>query len=182
MFPQYGFVETIDPDGGMCEDRPGEIVGTGFVSRAMPLIRYRTGDMGTLHRATTPCRCGRTYPLLTDVQGRWRQEFLVGRTNAPISPAAINFHDDSLVGVTGLQFVQESPGSTELRLTAGSALRPEVVERIHRALVAKVAGELDVQIRQVDRLEVLPSGKTPLIMQRAALPNPVLQRLADEHA
>lgn len=52
------YVEIIDPDTGQvlpagCE---GEIVLTTLRRRGLPLIRYRTGDGGSI--AETPCRCG----------------------------------------------------------------------------------------------------------------------------
>lgn len=45
--PGYGFVELIDSDGNQIWEPEirGEIVATGFLNDAMPLIRYRTGDI-----------------------------------------------------------------------------------------------------------------------------------------
>lgn len=66
-------VEIIDPDTGAvlpdgCE---GEIVLTSlFQGRAMPLIRYRTGDIGSL--AAGPCGCGSWLPCLGPIRGRYR--------------------------------------------------------------------------------------------------------------
>jgi phenylacetate-coenzyme A ligase PaaK-like adenylate-forming protein len=69
------YVEIIDPktlqplpDGEM-----GEIVLTSLKERAMPLIRYRTGDIGTL--LTTPCTCGGALPRLGRVEGRLSGDF-----------------------------------------------------------------------------------------------------------
>ena len=43
----------------------GEIVATGFLNRDQPLIRYRTGDLGSL--SEEPCPCGREMPVLTEI-------------------------------------------------------------------------------------------------------------------
>ncbi|MFO7287553.1 MAG: hypothetical protein C0P79_011915 [Gammaproteobacteria bacterium] len=46
----------------------GEIVATNLVNRAMPLVRYRIGDLGAL--SPSPCRCGRPQPVLAALRGR----------------------------------------------------------------------------------------------------------------
>ncbi|HET7600257.1 MAG TPA: hypothetical protein VFK09_08180 [Gemmatimonadales bacterium] len=45
----------------------GEIVVTVLVNRAMPLLRYRTGDRG--HLVAVPCSCGTPLPLLAIASG-----------------------------------------------------------------------------------------------------------------
>ena len=44
FFPQYGHVEFGPPD----DQGLREVIGTSFHNFAMPLIRYRTGDVGLL--------------------------------------------------------------------------------------------------------------------------------------
>ena len=46
----------------------GEVVFTTLTREAMPLIRYRTGDVG--HFAAGPCPCGSSLRLLAGVRGR----------------------------------------------------------------------------------------------------------------
>ena len=62
--------ELADPDSGepVDEDGPGELVITTLTKEAMPLIRYRTGDITRL--ASEPCACGRTHLRLMRVSGR----------------------------------------------------------------------------------------------------------------
>jgi phenylacetate-CoA ligase len=62
--------EIIDPETG--EPRPdgetGELVITTLTKEAMPLIRYRTGDITRLN--PEPCICGRTSVRMDRVSGR----------------------------------------------------------------------------------------------------------------
>jgi phenylacetate-CoA ligase len=53
------YVEIIDPDTGenLPPGRPGELVVTPLQKQAMPLLRYRTGDITML--MPEPCPCGR---------------------------------------------------------------------------------------------------------------------------
>jgi phenylacetate-CoA ligase len=54
----------------------GELVFTSLSAQAMPLIRYRTGDIGTLDIAR--CGCGRTTARLKGLRGR-RDDMLIIR-------------------------------------------------------------------------------------------------------
>ncbi|HEV8472523.1 MAG TPA: phenylacetate--CoA ligase, partial [Methylomirabilota bacterium] len=62
--------EVIDPATGapLGAGREGELVLTSLTKRAMPVIRYRTGDITTLTDA--PCACGRTSARIARVKGR----------------------------------------------------------------------------------------------------------------
>ena len=62
--------EVVDPLSGepLPPGRPGELVLTTLQREALPLIRYRTGDMAVL--TETPCACGSPLPRLQRVLGR----------------------------------------------------------------------------------------------------------------
>lgn len=64
------YMEIIDPDTGNRVEKGewGEVVVTTLTRTAMPLVRYRTGDISRL--MTTPCRCGSILERLDKVQGR----------------------------------------------------------------------------------------------------------------
>ena len=51
------------PDG-----TPGELVFTSLTKEALPIIRYRTGDISALD--PTPCSCGRTGRRMARISGR----------------------------------------------------------------------------------------------------------------
>jgi phenylacetate-CoA ligase len=62
--------EIIDPETGevLPEGELGELVFTTLTKEAMPLIRYRTGDITRL--SFEPCECGRTNARMDRVSGR----------------------------------------------------------------------------------------------------------------
>jgi len=62
--------EIVDPDTGqpLPPGRQGELVLTTLTKRALPMIRYRTGDITTL--AVDPCPCGRTSTRMARLVGR----------------------------------------------------------------------------------------------------------------
>jgi phenylacetate-CoA ligase len=63
-------VEVIDPESGdrLEEGAEGELVFTTLLKEAMPMLRYRTADIGSL--TTEPCACGRTTARIRGLRGR----------------------------------------------------------------------------------------------------------------
>lgn len=70
LYPEI-VVEVIDLETGkhVPEGESGEIVASDIVRKAMPIIRYRTGDI-TEGLNTEPCPCGRSTPRLKRILGR----------------------------------------------------------------------------------------------------------------
>jgi phenylacetate-CoA ligase len=62
--------EVIDPDTGevLPWGAEGELVFTSLTKEAFPVIRYRTGDIASLH--PEKCKCGRTTLRMSRIKGR----------------------------------------------------------------------------------------------------------------
>jgi phenylacetate-CoA ligase len=62
--------EVIDPETGepVADGERGELVFTTLHKFALPLIRYRIGDLSIMTRE--PCDCGRTHPRILRILGR----------------------------------------------------------------------------------------------------------------
>lgn len=63
-------IEVVDPETGeqLSYGERGELVATTLVKEAMPLIRFRIGDITKLN--TEKCNCGRTHPRIMRILGR----------------------------------------------------------------------------------------------------------------
>jgi len=96
---------------GPCER--GEIVVTGLLNYAMPLIRYRVGDIGILD--DEQCSCGRSLPLLKSIEGRAVDCFTLpdGRN---VTPKVIMTAIQGTPGVSRYQAVQESRNKVTIEL------------------------------------------------------------------
>jgi phenylacetate-CoA ligase len=70
--------EAVDPGTGqpVPDGTPGELVFSTVTKEALPLLRYRTGDIAALRRGT--CACGRTLVKMSKITGR-RDDMLVVR-------------------------------------------------------------------------------------------------------
>jgi phenylacetate-CoA ligase len=73
--------EVVDPVSGvpLPPGREGELVLTTLTKRAMPLVRYRTGDITTL--TLEPCGCGRTSARMARIKGRSDDMLIVRSVN-----------------------------------------------------------------------------------------------------
>lgn len=77
--------EIIDPLTGetLPPGQYGEVVFSTLNREAMPLIRYRTGDIACLLDA--PCQCGGVLPRLSRIKGRLTNQINCGSNNISIN-------------------------------------------------------------------------------------------------
>jgi phenylacetate-CoA ligase len=69
LLPHDLHVEAVRPDGSEAsEGERGEITVTGGRNPFLPLLRYRTGDYGSLQYS--PCECGDPTPRICELEGR----------------------------------------------------------------------------------------------------------------
>lgn len=169
-FPLYGVLELVDEVGGVITepDVEGEIVGTALHNRAMPFIRYRTGDRG-VYDAPGPCACGRSYPRLRTVTGR-KQEFIYtsGERAVPVTAFVFGQHFDAFERIRGMQLVQDRPGELRVHLLTRGGYDSTDEEEIRRKMEASVDHDLHVRFQYVDQLALNAAGKTPFVIQRWA--------------
>lgn len=166
--PDYGWLEILDECGKPVEEGEiGELVGTGFWNTAMPLIRYRTGDRA--RRLETHCECGRSDERFDRVEGRWEQEYVIGRTGARISVAALNMHGPFYDHVVRYQYYQDKEGRLELRVMPSPEFSDKDVGALLQKFERRVGGELAVNVVRVSEIPLTNRGKLRRLIQ--ALPN-----------
>ena len=95
----YLVFEVIDPDSGRALEpgQEGELVVTTLRREAMPLIRYRTGDIAAV-LPNTPCPCGIPTPRISRIKGRSDQMVCLG-TGENLYPGDI---DRALLGLPAI--------------------------------------------------------------------------------
>jgi phenylacetate-CoA ligase len=165
FWPQYGHFELLD-----AENRPitqpgklGFVVGTSFDNKVMPFVRYRTGDLAVLSDRSHPLLPG--YPACERIVGRL-QEFIVCRDHRLVSITTIGVaHFPELAAVETIQYEQDRPGEVALKVVADHPLTPDQVDRIGRAVAAKMQGGCDVHVVQVDHIARTARGKSRMLIQ-----------------
>jgi phenylacetate-CoA ligase len=70
IWGDIAYTEIIDPDTGeqLPPGEKGELVMTILQKEALPMIRFRIGDITSLDESV--CPCGRTHPRIERIQGR----------------------------------------------------------------------------------------------------------------
>jgi phenylacetate-CoA ligase len=152
------YMEAVDESGqSLPPGVEGDLVATLLVSTAMPLIRYRTGDRGSLLAGS--CSCGCPMPLLGVVTGR-AADILVMQDGIRISPYALTCAIERIPGVLRYQVSQLDPARVRVRaILEAAADRTTVTAQVQSALRFDVAPFLDADVEFVDRLPVGPRAK-----------------------
>lgn len=172
VWSEYGYTELVDPHGESVvewrESARGEIVGTGFNGWAMPLIRYRTGDVAVV--GPDRCACGRAYPLWEKIEGR-RQEYVVGENGRLIPLTALIFgqHYHAFDKLSRMQIVQERPSAITVRLVATPDWTPDDERRLRDEMRAVTGAEWAIDFEYVDNLQLTAGGKHRFVVQKLPL-------------
>jgi phenylacetate-CoA ligase len=164
-FPDYGILEIIDEQGepARSEGDSGELVGTGLYSKSLPLIRYRTGDKA--RRLHYKCKCHRNFDRFDKVEGRWKQEYVIGKNNSPMSLAALNMHGPMFDNVIRYQYYQKEPGLMDLRVMITKGFSQDNIEALKTAFNRKTGDELIIEVKVVDQIPLTPRGKLRRLVQ-----------------
>jgi phenylacetate-CoA ligase len=95
---EYVYVEVVDPETGkqVREGEKGEIVVTHLQKEAMPLLRFRTGDLTILE--TRHCSCGRS-KTMQHILGRC--DLMVKVKGVKVYPSQVASIARTFLGLTG---------------------------------------------------------------------------------
>jgi phenylacetate-CoA ligase len=141
------------------EDRPAapeeraRLVVTDLFNRAMPLIRYDTGDVVV---RSSRAACGQGMQTLAEVEGR-RMDFIYDTRDRLLSPVVVCHAFWPYTGLTQFQFIQTGQGRYRLVLNGADAREPDGA---FIRLVRNLTGEdAQVEVLRMDQVPLLASGK-----------------------
>jgi phenylacetate-CoA ligase len=158
------YLEIVDQDGN--PSKPGEIgevVLTPFFNYAMPLLRYRIGDMATWADSST-CTCGCHWPLIEKVEGRVTECFY--KSDGSVIPPEFFIH---LVGVVQndgwiekFQVIQEKMDRITIKLVKASEGGGNIendLEELRQKIKVVMSNQCRVDYQFVNDIPNTPSGK-----------------------
>ena len=143
----------------------GEIVVTNLYSNAMPIVRYRTGDMGRLLTGT--CACGRALPRLESVEGR-RTDFLVTPSGRLLHALAIIYPLRETASIKQFQVVQEAVDKVNIRVVPDASFSAEERRQLLQKAEGVLGAGIDIVIECVATIPPLASGKYRYVISNVA--------------
>lgn len=140
-----------------------ELIGTGLWNRAMPLVRYRTGDQIRLRHGADPLAVAEGREPFLDVIGR-NGDFLIAPGGARLM--GIDHIPRGVPNVVRTQFIQQTPERVRLLVVPGADFGEASLELLRAHAALKLPPSMTLEIETTNRLERNPSGKAPLVLRR----------------
>jgi phenylacetate-CoA ligase len=153
--------EVLNPDA----DGTGDLVVTHLRNRAMPLLRYKTGDL--VARSSEPCPCGRSSTILSAVVGR--REGLIRRpSGGHLHPFVFMLFIQRFGKILKYRIVQRPSMDVDVLMQ----LTENLTQAETTALVSYFESQLGpggkIVLRRVDEIPLERSGKYQFIASEAA--------------
>ncbi|MBX3348450.1 MAG: phenylacetate--CoA ligase family protein [Nitrospira sp.] len=168
-----GIIEILRDDGSPClPGEIGEMVATGLMNDAMPLVRYRLGDMAAWSK-DTGCLCGSPEPIIESIEGRM-DDYLItedGRQIGRLSTAT-----KRSPSIHSAQIVQDRPGHAYLLVRPSEGYQTKDAEMVREDILERI-GDFHIDIVEVSEIPRTAQGKTRLVVRLCEKPE-VAERYA----
>jgi len=154
VFDDHFLPEIVDPETGDPTDGLGELVLTTLTKEALPVLRYRTGDVTRF--VDGPCPCGRTHRRIARFTGRVDDMLIVRGVNVfPSEIEEVVLEHRALGGQYAIVLDRrQAMANLEVRCELLAPGEPAAVaEDVRRRLEARLRVRTDVV--------VLPPGSLP---------------------
>jgi phenylacetate-CoA ligase len=154
VFDDHFLPEVVDPETGDATDGLGELVLTTLTKEALPVIRYRTGDVTRF--VDGACACGRTHRRIARFSGRVDDMLIVRGVNVfPNEIEAVLLAHEAIAGQYAI--VVDRRG-----VLAGLEVRCELREEGDVEIVAaELRTRLETRLRLRTEVTVLAPGGLP---------------------
>jgi len=159
----YGALEILDEANKPVDPgKKGRVVCTGFINKAMPLIRYPIGDLATYSEVKN-CECGLNTPILKEIFGRADDLLYTksGRVIGRMSPVLKG------LPVREAQFIQRKAGELDVLIVPErSYSKATDSSKVIEAVQLRMGKDCRVRIQLVDRIQRGSSGKLKSVISK----------------
>jgi len=157
--PEYGIIE-LEPAGGI----NFEIIATTLFNYAMPLIRYKTGDLVTLDENKS-CACGRALPLIKSIEGR-SDSMLITPEGHSLSPASLSLVFAACPNIHDSQIIQTANDSITLKIVKEKQFNEKDLKNLVDQLKKRLGKVMKIDIEFVQEIARTDAGKRRLIISK----------------
>ncbi len=149
----------LNADRPAKEGETGRIIITDLFNYAMPMIRYDTGDVGTMQYDDT-----RKALVFTKIEGRKMDMFT--NTKGEYISSHIIHHILQFEGIDQFQFVEEENGDYVIKMKVLPHYDPNDEERIRKQYATYFGEDATIRMEYVHEIPLLPSGKRKLVVNK----------------
>ena len=146
-------------------EESGEILIPDLQNYAMPLIRYKIGDVGRLLKKT--CSCGRGLPLMDAIDGRVT-DFIVTPEGKLVSGVALTLTVNNIEGIKKAQLVQERINQLKVKLVRDKGFTDDSAKNLLDNIVKHVGDKVETEIQYVSEIPKELSGKYRFSISKVA--------------
>ncbi|PML85239.1 hypothetical protein [Vibrio breoganii] len=150
VFTSYGLPRVVN----------GELVGSSFVNRALPLINFKTGDGAELLEKGESL-------YIKNLSGRWGKDFVYLNKEKKIPTSSINLHSEIQSQIIFMQIIQAKYGSLVIKIVPKNKGDNQILlNKIYNELKSKLKDfELDLITTNVLDIERSHRGKMLMLVQ-----------------
>jgi phenylacetate-CoA ligase len=170
VFDDHFLPEVVDPETGEATDGLGELVLTTLTKEALPVLRYRTGDVTRF--VDGACACGRTHRRIARFSGRVDDMLVVRGVNVFPSEIEEVVFEHPAVGDQYAIVLDRRHPLPELEVRTELAGEGDV-----EAVAAELRSQLEQRLRLRTLVSVAPHGALP--RQEVGKARRVYERLDD---
>ncbi|HUW19746.1 MAG TPA: hypothetical protein VMW16_10640 [Sedimentisphaerales bacterium] len=154
-------IEIVNNSEPVADGQIGEVVVTNLNRYAMPIIRYKNGDLARLTREACPCGC--KLPMIAEIIGRTGEDIFLpdGRQIPWNQLKGLMNHPQ----VRQFQLVQSEDGGLAVRYVAGKDSDNKTLEALLRNRYRNLLGpDMAIEIEKVNEIAPAASGKSKFII------------------
>ena len=158
------YVEIIRDGRPAAPGEPGDIVVTAFSNAAMPLVRYRIGDIGSWSANDSPCPCGNRLPLMAEVLGRSADVVVTSTGHVINVPLLVVVFEYAQEHIEQFKVIQQGRDRFDVLWVARHDRAADEIPALQRELAAKCGGGVSFDWHHVAEIPPDKSGKRRILV------------------
>ncbi|MEN8907199.1 MAG: hypothetical protein ABF289_14685 [Clostridiales bacterium] len=151
----YSITELVETEFGQ------EVVGTTLFNYAMPLIRYRTGDI--VEESKEKCKCGFKFRKIKSIKGR-KISYIITNNGIYIPGNLLGSFLGKVDGIDEFQIIQEKKGEIVINIVINNSFKEDSIDFIKNDTNKRIGYDFKIFVKIMDKI---PMGsnykKSPFI-------------------
>lgn len=163
IFMPHVIVEVVDDDGQpVKKGEMGHLLLTRLEPGAMPLIRYRVGDLGRMSTEDF-CKCGRGFENLEKIEGR-DTDFVYTPSGNKLIVHFFTGIFEYYPEIKQFRVVQNEIDKIEIMIIPQNIIKSTVLSKIKNEIFEKAGDKFEIAFKIVDHIDDKVNGKRRFVI------------------